>query len=72
MTWFDWSILDFIQNHLRSGVMDTLMVWITTLGNGGAVWLAIAAVLLLRKRHAGRASACLPQSHLRRYAATLG
>ena len=50
MTWFDWTILDFIQNHLRSGGMDPLMVWITTLGNGGAVWLAIAAVLLLRKR----------------------
>ena len=33
MTWFDWSILDFIQNHLRSGGMDTLMVWITTLGD---------------------------------------
>lgn len=58
MTWFDWTILDFIQNHLRSGGMDTLMVWITTLGNGGAVWLAIAAVLLLRKR-TRRAGVCL-------------
>ena len=71
MTWFDWSILDFIQNHLRSGGMDPLMVWITTLGNGGAVWLAIAAVLLLRKK-TRRAGACLPLSHSRRYAATLG
>ena len=48
MTWFDWPVLDFIQTHLRSGMLDTLMVWITTLGNGGAIWLAIAAVLVLR------------------------
>lgn len=58
MTWLDWSILDFIQTHLRSGVLDTLMVWITTLGNGGAVWLAIAAVLLTRKK-TRRAGVCL-------------
>ena len=49
MTWFDWPVLDFIQTHLRSGMLNTLMVWITTLGNGGAIWLAIAAVLLIRK-----------------------
>ena len=58
MTWLDWSILDFIQTHLRSGVLDTLMIWITTLGNGGAIWLALAAVLLIRRK-TRRAGACL-------------
>ena len=58
MTWFDWPVLDFIQTHLRSGMLNTLMVWITTLGNGGAIWLAIAAVLLIRKK-TRRAGICL-------------
>lgn len=42
----EFSILDFIQTHLRSGAGDTTMVFITTLGNAGAVWLLLGGALL--------------------------
>ena len=40
----DMTILNFIQNHLRSTVGDHLFPVITALGNAGLVWLALAAV----------------------------
>ena len=43
---FELGILDGIQ-HLRNPVMDSVMVFITHLGDGGAVWIALALVLLL-------------------------
>ena len=43
----DMTILNFIQNHLRSTVGDHLFPVITALGNAGLVWLALAAVLLI-------------------------
>lgn len=46
----DWGILDWIQMHMRCGVLDTLMPLITSLGNGGAVWIVIALVLLVKRR----------------------
>ena len=50
MTGAELSLLDFIQTHLRSDLLDTLMVWISALGNGGAVWLALGLALLLRRK----------------------
>ena len=46
----DMTILNFIQNHLRSTVGDHLFPVITALGNAGLVWLALAAVLLILPR----------------------
>ena len=40
------KILDAIQN-LHNPVLDTLMCWITKLGNVGAIWILLGIVLLL-------------------------
>lgn len=45
--YFELSILDFIQTHLRSTVLDAAMPAITALGNGGILWIGSAALLLL-------------------------
>ena len=52
---FDFSILEFIQANLRSGFRDACMSFITHLGDGGAVWIVLAALLLLfpKTRRAG-------------------
>jgi len=46
----DESILFFIQNNIRNPILDKLMVFITTLGNAGAIWLLISILLMLNKR----------------------
>lgn len=43
---WDWMILHKIRNRLGCRFLDRLMPWITRLGNGGILWLSIAAVLL--------------------------
>ena len=47
---FDWTILHWIQNTLVCPAMDFLMPKITLLGNGGAVWILAAGVLLATKK----------------------
>lgn len=47
---FDAHFLLFLQGQLHSDGMTTLMRGITALGNGGALWLVLAALLLLRKK----------------------
>lgn len=44
---FDFPILDFIQSHLRCEFLDTVLVFITKLGNSGWIWIAITLLLLL-------------------------
>ena len=46
---FDFAILDFIQQHLRTPFGDWLMVFVSTLGNGGMIWIAISILLLCRR-----------------------
>lgn len=46
---FEFAILDAIQS-IRFGLLDKLMVAITTLGNEGYVWIAIGIVMLFFKR----------------------
>ena len=36
---FDYSILVMISDHLRGGLSDTVWTAITSLGNGGALWI---------------------------------
>lgn len=48
---FDWTILHWIQNTLVCPAMDFLMPKITLLGNGGAVWILSAGVLLATKKY---------------------
>ena len=53
----EFSMLDAIQT-LRFDFLDGLMVAITTLGNGGAVWIVIGLIMLLFKKYR-RAGAAL-------------
>ena len=43
--------LDFIHNHLASPIMDRIMVFLTTLGNGGAIWIILTLLLLCSKKY---------------------
>lgn len=47
----DWTILHWIQNMLVCPAMDFLMPKVTALGNGGAVWIFAAIVLLASKKY---------------------
>lgn len=55
ITRLDFSVLYWIQDHLRCGSLDFLMPKITFLGNAGLIWLFTAAVLILipKYRRAG-------------------
>ena len=55
----DFTVLDFIQSHLRTPALDLLMPFISALGNGGAIWLASAAILLLRRKTRAAGAAML-------------
>lgn len=48
---FDIGILLFIKDHLHTSILDTLMVFITTLGNGGVFWLIISFILIFTKKY---------------------
>lgn len=43
----DFFCLNWIQEHLRSGFGDAVMLFITHLGDHGAVWVVLALVLTL-------------------------
>jgi hypothetical protein len=44
---FDQRIMLVIQQYLRSGILDNLMVIFTRLGNWGLVWLFLVIALLI-------------------------
>lgn len=48
---FDLRILDFIQQHLRNEFLDTIFPIITTLGNGGMIWIVIALLFLISRKY---------------------
>lgn len=43
----EFAILDWIQQHLRCGVLDTVLPAVSWICNHGEVWIILAAVLLL-------------------------
>ncbi len=47
---FDYSILNFIQDHMRCGLLDAIVPKITMLGNWGLLWIAVSAILMLKKK----------------------
>lgn len=51
ITRFDFSILDYIQNHIRCGFLDAVMPRVTFLGDGGLIWIALALIFLILKKH---------------------
>lgn len=50
ITQVDFQMLDFIQNNLRSDVLDKIMVFFSLIGEGGFVWFAIAIPMLFYKK----------------------
>ncbi|MDR1944383.1 MAG: phosphatase PAP2 family protein [Synergistaceae bacterium] len=52
---FDYSVMEWIERRLKTKRMDRLMLWSTRLGDGGALWLLLAFLLICGKntRHAG-------------------
>ena len=50
ITNMDLSIMMFVQENLRSEIGNTIMKFITHLGDGGWFWIAIGVILLLFKK----------------------
>lgn len=50
ITEVDMSILFFIYENLRSEIMNWIMVFITTLGDAGILWITIAVICLFFKK----------------------
>ena len=59
LSYLELHILDWIQAHLQSPGADRFFAAVTHLGDGGAIWIALAILLLLfpRTRRAGLAVA---------------
>lgn len=51
ITEFDTAILDFIQKYLGCGFLDYIMPKITSLGNGGFIWIVSAICLIFSKKY---------------------
>ncbi len=51
MNIFELKILDFIQEHIKSGFLDWFMPIVTRLGDGGIFWIVVAVVLLITKKY---------------------
>lgn len=49
MNEFELKILDFIQEHLRFGFLDDMMVLLTRLADDGIVWIVLAIALICFK-----------------------
>lgn len=49
-TW-EWTILDFIQQHIKNDVLDAVMPTITFLGDAGIIWILISFALLISRKH---------------------
>ena len=47
----EFAILDFIQKYMTSPIMDKVMVFITTLGNSGGLWIILSIILICSKRY---------------------
>ena len=46
---WDFSILNYIQEHFRCGFLDAIMPGISFLGNASLIWILIAVILVARK-----------------------
>lgn len=51
LTGMDGKVLLFIQEYLRFDLLTKIMKFITALGNGGVIWIVLAALLLCFKRY---------------------
>ena len=44
------NILLWLQNNMRNDILNHIMKLITSLGNGGIIWIIVALVLLIPKK----------------------
>jgi len=51
MNQFELGILDWLTTNVSHPLLDTVMPWISKLGNSGMIWIIIAVALLLFKAH---------------------
>lgn len=51
ITNIDFTILDYIHDHLSCGALDFLMPKITFLGNAGLIWIIIAVCMLISRKY---------------------
>ena len=51
IAFFELEILDFIHKNMSSPFMDNVMRFITSLGNGGKIWIIVALAMLLSKKY---------------------
>ncbi len=47
----EFAILDFIQQNMRTDIGDQFMVFFTSLGNRGVLWIALGVLLLIFSKH---------------------
>ena len=47
---FDHDVLKAVNSTMRSGLLDSIMPYITKLGDGGVFWIALALILLIPKK----------------------
>ena len=47
----DISILRFIREYFSSPLMDSIMIFITNLGDRGFIWIIIGIILLISKKY---------------------
>lgn len=45
----DTNILFFVQDNLRNNVLNDIVVWFTSLGNAGLMWILVIAALIAYK-----------------------
>ena len=48
---FEFAILDFIQKYMTSPIFDKIMIFITTMGNAGAVWIVLSLLMMCSKKY---------------------
>ena len=47
----DFYILDLIQNYLRCGFLDAVMVFFTRLGDSGIIWIVLTLICLYTEKY---------------------
>lgn len=48
---FDMETLNFINNNLHSPIMDKFMIIMTSIGNGGLIWILISLILIITPKY---------------------
>ncbi|HOD03192.1 MAG TPA: phosphatase PAP2 family protein, partial [Clostridiales bacterium] len=51
ITSLDWRIFQFFEEYLWNPVLNVIMTVITTLGDGGIIWIVCAICLLITKKY---------------------